>query len=227
MAGTGGSDAEEHTMMGGMGHKQNSSSTPAAAAKGSDFRGGAQGATDGKAGKGEAGQGQGNDVGGGPEGVMGRKDRLKSRHFMCQAAYGFLGDVMCLSEGLRFMGPARGLGGGCLISLHAPNPRLCLRALRMLNAVLALSWLAAGCNIICCAWFASWLLGASWFAVRGLQAGCWVHHDSLQYICVTSLATKSERPGLASHRVDGIQAWCPTVFIGNKVRKTGSGLPQR
>uniref|UniRef100_A0A7S3QT80 DAGKc domain-containing protein n=1 Tax=Dunaliella tertiolecta TaxID=3047 RepID=A0A7S3QT80_DUNTE len=104
---TGGSDAEEHTMMGGMGHKQNSSSTPAAAAKGSDFRGGAQGATDGKAGKGEAGQGQGNDVGGGPEGVMGRKDRLKSRHFMCQAAYGFLGDVMCLSEGLRFMGPAR------------------------------------------------------------------------------------------------------------------------
>ncbi|KAJ9533266.1 hypothetical protein QJQ45_018391 [Haematococcus lacustris] len=32
---------------------------------------------------------------------------LLGRHFVCQAAYGFLGDVMRLSEGLRFLGPAR------------------------------------------------------------------------------------------------------------------------
>ena len=29
------------------------------------------------------------------------------RHFVCQAAYGFLGDVMRFSEGLRFLGPSR------------------------------------------------------------------------------------------------------------------------
>lgn len=29
------------------------------------------------------------------------------RFFVCQAAYGFLGDVMKFSERLRFMGPAR------------------------------------------------------------------------------------------------------------------------
>ncbi len=32
---------------------------------------------------------------------------LTTRHFVCQAAYGFLGDVMHFSEGLRCLGPSR------------------------------------------------------------------------------------------------------------------------
>lgn len=38
-----------------------------------------------------------------------RVDTLGGQHkyFVCQAAYGFLGDVMSMSEGMRALGPSR------------------------------------------------------------------------------------------------------------------------
>ncbi|GFH29566.1 hypothetical protein HaLaN_28250, partial [Haematococcus lacustris] len=45
-------------------------------------------------------------AGAGSRGVGLPAAALLGRHFVCQAAYGFLGDVMRLSEGLRFLGPA-------------------------------------------------------------------------------------------------------------------------
>lgn len=57
-------------------------------------------------GGGGAGGGGGSTAGQGPQGQV-HGPQLMSRSFVCQAAYGFLGDVMSLSEGLRFMGPKR------------------------------------------------------------------------------------------------------------------------
>lgn len=74
-------------------------------------------------------KGDGLEQGGAGEG---RRGRPRSRHYVCQAAYGFLGDVMCLSEGLRFMGPSRWAHAGqgrcasLCVCLRACMCRLCV-----------------------------------------------------------------------------------------------------
>jgi hypothetical protein len=45
---------------------------------------------------------------------------LTARNFVCQAAYGFLGDVMKRSESLRFMGPGRWVSD-CGPGVHCHN----------------------------------------------------------------------------------------------------------
>jgi len=59
----------------------------------------------GKAQQGGAGGAAGDGAGGLGAGACGQPPAYK--HFVCQAAYGFLGDVMRFSEGLRFLGPSR------------------------------------------------------------------------------------------------------------------------
>ncbi len=55
----------------------------------------------------EAGEGKGKGGAGAATASAGVGGGVSSRYFVCQAAYGFLGDVMHFSEGLRCLGPSR------------------------------------------------------------------------------------------------------------------------